>query len=657
MEMKTLAQERSKAEFDVEAMKVVWAGGEASLRLNQRMAELVANDPEFQKDSRVMQTRSELLKDTFRKAAHAWELINKLHFTEEEARCLRKHIDQPSYADLHWGVFIPAIKGQATDAQQKKWLPLAYSQAIIGCYAQTELGHGSNVQRLETTATFEPSTDGFIVNTPTIAATKWWPGGLGKVSTHAIVHARLLTNGKDYGIHAFIVQIRSLEDHQPLPGITVADIGTKFGSRAYNSVDNGLLRFNNVHIPRENMLMRLATVTKEGKYVHSNVPTQLAYGAMVNVRKSIVMDASYSLARAVTIAVRYSAVRRQFGVQDGQPEMQSRLFPLLATAYAYRFLGQWMSSLYSDTMACFENNDFSTLPEVHACTAGLKSIATSTTADGIEECRKLCGGHGYLTSSGLPDLFAVYVPSCTYEGDNVILLLQVARYLMKTLKFLGSGKEPSGTAAYLSNVTELVSKNCEVAKESDWISPKTLRYAFEARSARLALKCATQIAAASTQDEGFSEASCELLGASRAHCELIIVTRFMGALEREIPGRGVKNQLQILCNIYALSLVTTRAGDFLMTGYLSPEQVELAKSQLRDLFKKVRHNAVSLVDAFDYTDFYLGSSLGRYDGNVYESLYNEALKDPTNASAVTEGYTEFIRPILKQQLGTSMSRL
>ena len=45
--------------------------------------------------------------------------------------------------------------------------------------------------------------------------------------------------------------------------------------------------------------------------------------------------------------------------------------------------------------------------------------------DAIEECRKLCGGHGYLNSSGLPELFAVYVPECTYKGDNVVLLLQV----------------------------------------------------------------------------------------------------------------------------------------------------------------------------------------------------------------------------------------
>ncbi|KAF5175015.1 Acyl-coenzyme a oxidase, partial [Thalictrum thalictroides] len=118
---------------------------------------------------------------------------------------------------------------------------------------------------------------------------------------------------------------------------------------------------------------------------------------------------------------------------------QSRLFPLLATAYAYRFVGEWLNWLYTDVTQRLQANDFSTLPEAHACTAGLKSLTTSFTAGGIEKCRKLCGGHGYLCSSGLPELFAVYVPACTYEGDNTVLLLQVARFLMKTVAQLGSG--------------------------------------------------------------------------------------------------------------------------------------------------------------------------------------------------------------------------
>eukprot|EP00249_Psilotum_nudum_P020477 c27721_g2_i1 orf=399-2420(+) len=660
-----LADERQKAEFDVYSMKVVWAGGKDNLQLSERMAQIVANDPALRKDDRVRLSRPELFKATLRKAAHTWKLIHDLSLTEQEATRLRDFVDETCYADLHWGMFVPALKGQATEEQQSKWLPLAYKLAIIGCYAQTELGHGSNVKGLETKATFDPYTDEFIMHTPTQTATKWWPGGLGKVATHAIVYARLITDNHDYGVHAFIVQIRSLEDHQPLPGITVADIGVKFGNGGYNSMDNGLLQFDHVRIPRENMLMRLAKVTREGKYIQSDVPRQLGYGAMVFVRKSIILDASVYLSRAVTISVRYSAVRRQFGAQDGKPEVQvldyktqqNRLFPLLATAYAYRFLGEWMAWLYADVMARLEAKDFSTLQEAHACTAGLKALTTSVTADGIEECRKLCGGHGYLCASGLPELYAAYVPACTYEGDNIILLLQVARYLMKTVSQVQSGIQPLGTAAYLGRLELLMKKNCNVAKGEDWLIPTVVLNAFESRSARLCVECATQIAEATDPESGFAEFSAELIDAARAHCELIVVSKFIERLEKDIPGKGVKQQLQNLCYAYALSLIAARSGDFLLTGYLSSVQIAMAKHQLQCLYSQVRPNAVALVDSFNYTDHYLGSILGRYDGDVYNHLYKEAWKDPLNASVVTDGYDEFIRPVLKQELGAPRSRM
>ena len=79
---------------------------------------------------------------------------------------------------------------------------------------QTELGHGTFVRGLETTATYDAASREFILHTPTLTATKWWPGGMGKTSTHAVVMARLVLKGKDHGPHAFIVQLRSLEDHK-----------------------------------------------------------------------------------------------------------------------------------------------------------------------------------------------------------------------------------------------------------------------------------------------------------------------------------------------------------------------------------------------------------------------------------------------------------
>ncbi|KAG9463110.1 hypothetical protein GDO78_022412 [Eleutherodactylus coqui] len=110
------------------------------------------------------------------------------------------------------------LNALGTDEQIAKWMPLAMDYKILGTYAQTELGHGTYLRGLETTATFDPTTQEFIIDTPQITATKWWPGDLGKTSTHAMVLAQLYSNGQNYGMHPFIVQIRSLKDHSPLPG-------------------------------------------------------------------------------------------------------------------------------------------------------------------------------------------------------------------------------------------------------------------------------------------------------------------------------------------------------------------------------------------------------------------------------------------------------
>ncbi|EOA26709.1 hypothetical protein CARUB_v10022793mg [Capsella rubella] len=555
-----LADERSKAEFDVDAMKLVWAGSRHAFDVSNRVSRLVATDPVFEKRNRAVMSRKELFKNTLKKSVHAWKIINELRLSDEEAIKLRSFMDQPGFLDLHWGMFVPAIKGQGTEEQQKKWLSLANKLQIIGCYAQTELGHGSNVQGLETTATFDPKTDQFIIHSPTQTSSKFWPGGLGKVSTHAVVYARLITNGKDHGVHGFIVQLRSLDDHSPLPGITVGDIGMKFGNGAYNSMDNGFLMFDHYRIPRDQMLMRLSKVTREGKYVASDVPRQLVYGTMVFVRQSIVSNASNALARAVCIATRYSAVRRQFGSQSGGIEtqvidyktQQNRLFPLLASAYAFRFVGEWLKWLYTDVTQRLEASDFATLPEAHACTAGLKSMTTSATSDGIEECRKLCGGHGYLWCSGLPELFAVYVPACTYEGDNVVLQLQVARFLMKTVSQLSSGKVPSGTTAYMGKAKHLLQCSSGVQKgyfftdtcrrfilvisicflnynvehaAEDWLNPDMVLEAFEARALRMAVTCANNLSKFENQEQGFSELLAELVEAAIAHCQLIVVSK------------------------------------------------------------------------------------------------------------------------------------
>ncbi|KAG5524099.1 hypothetical protein RHGRI_030927 [Rhododendron griersonianum] len=403
---------------------------------------------------------------------------------------------------------------------------------------------------------------------------------------------------------------------------------------------------------------RVSQVTCEGKYKQSDVPRQLVYGTMVYVRQTIVADASCALSRAVCIATRYSAVRRQFGSQNGGPEtqvidyktQQSRLFPLLASAYAFRFIGEWLKWLYADVTQRLQANDFSTLPEAHACTAGLKSLTTTATADGIEECRKLCGGHGYLCSSGLPELFAVYVPACTYEGDNTVLLLQVRDM---SCKVSHEDCFSAGVQQETSRYNSLYDSSRAFNAMSLRCSKSALLEAFEARAARMSVACAQNLSNFDNPEEGFAELSVDLVEAAVAHCQLIVVSKFIEKLQQEIPGKGVKQQLEVLCNIYALFLLHKHQGDFLSTGCITPKHAALANDELRSLYSQVRPNAIALVDAFNYTDHYLGSILGCYDGNVYPKLYEAAWKDPLNESVVPDGYHQYIRPLLKQEIRTA----
>lgn len=226
---------------------------------------------------------------------------------------------------------------------------------------------------------------------------------------------------------------------------------------------------------------------------------------------------------------------------------------------------------------------------------------------------------------------------------------------MKTVSQLASGKQPVGTTAYMGNIQYLMQSKCAVNTAEEWLNPAVIKEVFEARALRMAVNCAQNISKAPSQEEGFSELSPDLLEASVAHVQLIIVTKFIEKLQQDIPGHGVKDQLQNLCNIYALHLLHKHLGDFLSTGCVTAKQGALANEQLGKLYAAVRPNAVALVDAFDYTDHYLGSVLGRYDGDVYPALYQEAWKDPLNDTVVPDGYHEHLRPLLKQQL--KLSRL
>jgi acyl-CoA oxidase len=121
---------------------------------------------------------------------------------------------------IHTIMCVHALENMATEEQKQQFLPLAQSFRIITAYVQTELGHGTDIRRLETEAVFDRTTDSFILNTPTLSSTKFWPGALARTVNYVLLMAQLYTPDRDHpcGLQMFLVQIRDLNTHEPLPG-------------------------------------------------------------------------------------------------------------------------------------------------------------------------------------------------------------------------------------------------------------------------------------------------------------------------------------------------------------------------------------------------------------------------------------------------------
>jgi len=338
---------------------------------------------------------------------------------------------------MHFTMFMESIKMLGNEEQQKEWLPKGDHMNIIGCYAQTELGHGSNVAGLETTATLDLATDEFVINTPTFKATKFWPGSLGVVSTHAVVFARCISGENDFGPQAFMVPIRSLEDHKNLPGIKIGDVGDKLG---YSSMDNGWMSFDHVRIPRTNQLSRFGGLSKEGD-LDINADPRMLYQVMVTTRMLISMGCAANIMLASMIATRYAVCRRQFSTINGSKEERKLLdyqthMKCLGTNLAQGFVIRMTIDVVDDLLRAAyneveEKGTYELLDVLHHITSGVKAIATEAAYNGIDEMRQACGGAGYLQSSGILAIWQESTPYPTYEGVNVVMLQQSSRYLFK----------------------------------------------------------------------------------------------------------------------------------------------------------------------------------------------------------------------------------
>ena len=661
--MELLSAERKASKIDTEQIAELIYGGSESLKRKREIEDAIEKDPNFDLANYYYQSREEKFEEACRKYSYSLsKKMPELKITgpDESSVFIRAVGDANPYF-VQYMMFIPTINAQGTQEQKDKWLPLANSYDIIGCYAQTEMGHGTYVRGLETTATYDPQRQEFDIHSPTLTSTKWWPGGMGVNGTHGIVPARLITKGEDKGIHNFIVQLRSLNNHHPMQGITIGDIGPKFG---YEEVSNGYLRFNHVRIPRDNMLMRYSQVLPDGTYVRAKFD-KLSYGTMVTVRAFLAYESFGFLSRAVTIAIRYSIVRRQTQNKPGQLEtqlldyvnQQYTLIPLLSSVYALYFVSQHMFELHARTQSQLDNENMESLPELHATSSGVKSIATDIAVKGIESCRVSCGGHGYSLSSGFPYIYTSASPSLTYEGDNTVLLLQTARYLVKMRQRVIENPNTThlpDNISYLSDMKGNSHPSC-----LNFLSPQHQLSLYEAMARASVDRAVGKLREGEMrgcdQFDARNAAAVELVECAEAHTYYVIVKSFIVSLEQE-PVRSMRQEnqgiLKCLSDVFSLHYMLSKSGAFIECGALHRTDLVELRRLILSLLQTVRPEAVALVDAFDIPDRVLRSVLGRKDGDVYRAMWEWVQLNPRNKHrfGVHPVYGKYTKQLLKSHL-------
>jgi acyl-CoA oxidase len=625
----------------------------------ERVLKILESEDVFDKSQNYFEGRTERIQTSLARAKRLQQLTIQHKWSKEEFNMANELMSEPTPYGLHASMFLVTLRDQGTPEQHKLFLEKAENYEYIGCYAQTELGHGSNVRGLETTATWDPKDKTFVIHSPHLTASKWWIGSLGKTANHAVVMAQLIIQGKHYGPHPFVVPIRDLKSHEMLENVYVGDIGPKFG---YNTMDNGFLLFNHVKIPHANMLARFSRIDPQtNKYVKPSSPS-LIYGTLTYIRSNIVLQSGSVLARGVTIATRYCAVRRQFQDRDAKEwetgenqvlnytMVQARLLPLLAATFALHFTGKGMMALYQENQNRMNSDSGNSSPtnrgagpeelnpgadllaDLHATSCGLKALSSTTAAEGLEVCRRACGGHGYSNFSGIGSWYADYLPTTTWEGDNYMLTQQVARYLLKSARNVLKGTAADNDTTrilkhYLSR-RDMGAAFDVLGKDEDLVAAFAWRAAFLTFEA---LKHRDE------EKNSWNSLLVDFWRLSTAHSQYMVVKNFYEALgSKETTSSLDQTTLEILhklFRLYALNTLSNEGSEFFSSAAVTVRQITLTRTiAVMKLLEEIRPHAVRLVDAWNFPDWQLDSSLGKYDGKVYEDLFRRASElNPLNA--------------------------
>lgn len=550
---------------------------------------------------------------------------------------------------LNTQVFAGAVQNTGSE-RHSKFVEQTRNMEIFGCFALTEISHGSNTKAIRTTANYDAATKEFIINSPDFEAAKFWVGNMGKTATHAVVYAQLYTPDEQcHGLHSFVVQIRDPKTLLPMPGVMVGDMGKKLG---LNGIDNGFAMFHKVRIPQENLLNRTGDVSSLGVYITPYKDPKQRFGASLGAlssgRVSITGMAVINLRLAVSIAIRFSATRRQFGPTDNEeipvleyPMQQWRLIPYLAAAFALDHFAKTLFMNFVELQIGLMMRDKSARQaelgrEIHALSSASKPLAAWTAQQGTQECREACGGHGYLDMNRLGDIRNDNDPNCTYEGDNNVLLQQTSNYLLNWVTLKHEGREPIespvGSVNFLEDYNSILGLKFTATTVEDCMDSAVAVAAYKwlvcylLRESCLKLKQEKQNGSSEFDARNNSQVYyCRSL--SLAFIDLTVLQRFHDYVEDSSTSPSLQPVLKNLCALYGLWSLEKHMSVLYQGGYCQGEQAgKIVQGSILELCAKLKNDAVALVDVIAPPDFILNSPIAKADGELYKNLWSAVLQ-------------------------------
>jgi acyl-CoA oxidase len=526
---------------------------------------------------------------------------------------------------VQFGLFGGAILQLGTQRHHDALLRDLISGRTMGCFAMTEVGHGSNVQALGTVATYDAETREFVITTTTPEARKDWIGNAARHAEVGAVFAQLDVGGERHGVHCFVVPLR--RDGEVLPGITIEDDGLKMG---LNGVDNGRITFDGVRVPRENLLNRFADVTEDGVYESSiDNPNRRFFtmlGTLVQGRVCVGGAGINAAKVALAIAVRYADRRRQFEATSPPEEdllldygqHQRRLLPLLARTYALHFAQEVVADELHQVFSGLEAGE-EARRRLESRAAGTKALGTWHATRTIQECREACGGQGYRAANRFAALKADTDVFTTFEGDNTVLLQLVAKGLLtdyagefEDMDQFGMVRFVAGLAVetviektavhkLVERVRDVLPGGDEWDQEAGLFDPDYQRMMFRFREEHMLAGVARRLKRGIDQGmnpgEVFSRVQDHVIAAANAHVERTVLDAFLDKVAG-LPDGDQKVALGLLCDLFALSTIEGDRAWWMEHGRLSVTRSKAISREVNGLCRKVRPLAVDLVDAF-----------------------------------------------------------